>query len=229
MKNANIKSIIVGVNHCFYLEKNGDLYGAGSFMKKYKFKSNKKARFERIETDVRSACTSFELLVIQKKNGEIFYIGSLNGEIVNKFRKIEVSGIISYSCGFGHCVFLSKKGEIYVMGGNTHGQLGLNLTNKMGINEPNLLMIDSNAISVCCGYSHSVILTRDEKGTVLKTFGTNANGQLGVDGNEKKINTIDSVRDIKSVHCGAHTTILLTYSGNVYASGSNSIFSKLVS
>ena len=113
------------------------------------------------------------------------------------------------------------------MGSNQYGQVGFK-ENIQEITKPTLLLKDENIFDICCGWDHSFILTSkkkklkkklkkkigDEKGkTLLKGFGRNANGELGLNNNIQKvfgIQTISQFPNIQSLHCGANHSFILT-------------------
>eukprot|EP01091_Cochliopodium_minus_P015414 TRINITY_DN547_c0_g3_i1.p1 TRINITY_DN547_c0_g3~~TRINITY_DN547_c0_g3_i1.p1 ORF type:complete len:408 (+),score=88.73 TRINITY_DN547_c0_g3_i1:75-1298(+) len=222
--NPNICNLIVGVNNCFYLEKNGDLYAAGwnSTHQTGLPDKNNIEKFTKVKSNVKMVSSSYEVSVLINKKGDAYFCGSFGGLKREKFEKISgLSDIKTFALGFSHSIFIKKNGEIYVLGKNEYGQLG-NQDFEIEKQVPHLLMIDKNAFSVSCGYSHTFILTRNEEGTILKCFGYNINGQLGTLHYLKEpINTINHIKDVRSVHCGSHFTLLLTDGGDVYSAGAN--------
>ena len=112
------------------------------------------------------------------------------------------SNIFHFVCGSSHSLFLDTEGNVYSVGFNYFGQLGLGHnghgTNHNELNKiPNIPLI--KAIS-CVGTSSYLI---DFEGN-LWTFGNNENGQLG-HGDTTNVNTpkiITTLKDIQQISYG---------------------------
>eukprot|EP01091_Cochliopodium_minus_P012054 TRINITY_DN356_c0_g1_i2.p1 TRINITY_DN356_c0_g1~~TRINITY_DN356_c0_g1_i2.p1 ORF type:complete len:699 (+),score=280.58 TRINITY_DN356_c0_g1_i2:98-2194(+) len=230
MNNPKIKSIVLGHENSFYLENDGNLYGCGrNEYGQIGIKDNKTnlLTFTFICSNVTQIFASYQLTIIQKDDGKLYWCGKWDG--LNKqsdgFTEINIDNVISFSRGFDHSLFLKENGEVWVMGNNNYGQCGFE--EKVGVVDvPRLLLTDPNILSISCGYTHSsFILTRGEKGnTILKCFGNNSSGELGIGNtnNTFEIETINSFPNISSVHCGGYYfTFILTRDGEVYGSGYN--------
>eukprot|EP01091_Cochliopodium_minus_P015761 TRINITY_DN5698_c1_g1_i1.p1 TRINITY_DN5698_c1_g1~~TRINITY_DN5698_c1_g1_i1.p1 ORF type:complete len:181 (+),score=40.21 TRINITY_DN5698_c1_g1_i1:220-762(+) len=166
MNNPNIKSIVLGNNISFYLEKNGDLYACGeNEYGQYGIKNFKESyyQFTKIEKKVKSVYSSFKNTIIQKEDGKIYrsHCGLHHNQSNNGFEEIKIEDVVSFSSGEEHSLFLKGNGEVWVMGKNEFGECGFG-NEIFESREPKLLMTDKNIISVCCGMNFSVILTRDE-------------------------------------------------------------------
>jgi alpha-tubulin suppressor-like RCC1 family protein len=85
--------------------------------------------------------------------------------------------IADISCGLGHALFLTTRGEVYSSGSGGNGRLGLGDTSDR--KQPCLItsILDEQVVSVQCGASHSLALTA--KGTVY-CWGKNTQGQCGL-------------------------------------------------
>ena len=123
------------------------------------------------------------------------------------------SNIIQFVCGHHHSLFLDSEGNVFSVGSNFYGQLGLgHMTNQNELNQiPNIPPIQK----ISCVSSSSYLL--DFEGN-LWSFGINGNGQLGhgdfdiMSRNDEKINRrsptkIESLKDIQQISygpCGTH-------------------------
>jgi len=225
MNNPNIVSIQLGVYHSFILESNGDLYVCGmnlneEFGCQYDINIT---TFVKLAKDVKRVRTS-KFTMIQTTDDKIFFLGVFLNQMNSTFTEIKIEGVESFHLGSDHCFFLKKNGEVFVLGSNYSGQIGLAFEFNYSF-FPHLLMTDKNVFDVCCGWENSFILTRDEESkTILKSIGTNSNGALGVGEQTEdyfQIFTVSDFPNIRSVHCGNNHTIILLENGDVYSTGSN--------
>tara|TARA_B100001564_G_scaffold348394_1_gene350244 strand:+ start:463 stop:3000 length:2538 start_codon:yes stop_codon:yes gene_type:complete len=86
--------------------------------------------------------------------------------------------VVEAAAGKRHTLLVDSDNKLYVMGDNTHGQLGI---------EPNYATIPENTMStaqkVAAGSNHSVVLDTFYR---LQAMGLNHDGQLGLNDNENK-------------------------------------------
>ncbi len=86
------------------------------------------------------------------------------------------------ACGAQHTVLLSKAGELFTIGSNQYGQLGLNDTQLDFTTAPLLVQEiqqqELNIIQISCGRHHNLILCDDGS---LYSWGANHHGQCGQD------------------------------------------------
>jgi alpha-tubulin suppressor-like RCC1 family protein len=144
----------------------------------------------------------------------------------SRLTPVQVFGISSsataVACGSWHTAVLLADGSVRTFGRNDSGQLGINDTTDRST-PVQVFGISSSATAVACGYYFTAILLAD--GTV-RTFGSNSNGQLGIDVSGGTRQTPVQVFGISSsavaVACGdVHTTVLLA-DATVRTFGSNS-------
>ena len=107
--------------------------------------------------------------------------------------------IVQFVCGTHFCLFLDSEGNVFSVGYNTHGSLGLgHNTNQNKLNKiPNIPPIKA----ISCIYFSSYMI--DFEGN-LWSFGNNGNGQLG-HGNNTNLNTpkiIPTLKDIQQISHG---------------------------
>eukprot|EP01091_Cochliopodium_minus_P002132 TRINITY_DN12023_c0_g1_i1.p1 TRINITY_DN12023_c0_g1~~TRINITY_DN12023_c0_g1_i1.p1 ORF type:complete len:429 (-),score=88.92 TRINITY_DN12023_c0_g1_i1:14-1213(-) len=238
MNNQEIKSIVLGKSHSFYIDIYGDLYGCGMnhngqlgiSNKKNSFSGNIKSTLEEftyISSCVKKVCTSEAFTIIQDENGKLFKFGNASNKHVSLISEIKIKDVVSFGCGSSHNLFLKRSGEVWAMGSNESGQCGFkkDQMKKWSTEKPVLLMYNSNVVSLCCGYDSSYLLVVNNKGkTVLNCFGRNYYGQLGLGNTEDKfgIGCIETIPNISSIHCGSYHTLILTSGGEVYSCGMNS-------
>jgi alpha-tubulin suppressor-like RCC1 family protein len=146
--------------------------------------------------------------------------------------------IVDISCGAFHTIALTKNSEVYVWGSNICGQIGNGSEEFF-----QLIPIKLNdfrhqkIIAISCGYNHSMVLT--ESGHVY-SWGNNQFGQLGLEGNEEKYNSL-KLRSIKinkpklitfksenytnilieKISCGQNHSLVLSRDGDIFAFGCN--------
>ena len=169
--------------------------------------------------------------LFQNNKGEIFVCGYNNvGQCgLGHFNSPQItpslipnapSNIIQFVCGSLHCLFLDSEGNVFSVGYNEFGQLGLGHNrNQNELNKiPNIPPIK---IISCVGASCYLI---DFEGN-LWTFGSNTFGQLG-HGDKININAPKVIKVLKNIQqisygcCGLH--FLAKNSQNqIFATGNN--------
>ena len=141
----------------------------------------------------------------QNNKGEIFSCGfNESGELgLGHFNHPQIapslipnlpSNIVHTNCGGYHNLFLDSDGNVFSVGNNLHGQLGLgHYTNQNELNQiPNIPPIRSIS---CVGFISYLI---DFEGN-LWSFGLNSNGQLG-HGDTVKRNIPTKIENLKNIH-----------------------------
>ena len=83
------------------------------------------------------------------------------------------------ACGSQHTLLLSEDGDIYALGNNSHGQLGLSVQNYPIVSQPKKIEFKYGKIGfIACNQTHSVLIT--ENGDAF-ACGLNNCQQLGID------------------------------------------------
>ena len=168
--------------------------------------------------------------LFQMENQEIYSCGSnILGELgLGYFCNIKLTpnlipelpqNIIQFVCGDRHNIFLDSEGNVFSVGHNFYGQLGLghNISQKIVMNISNIPPIQS----ISCVNSSCYLL--DIEGNVW-SFGYNSKGQLGHgDTNNRNAPTkIESLKDIQQISYGYGSHFLAKDSQNkIFATGSN--------
>ena len=144
--------------------------------------------------------------------------------------------IMQISCGYNFAMLLSTEGNLFGLGNNKNGELGI-IYNEQELKDPNLklnyfhspiqniLLSDvykEKIISVKCGFKHTVCLSSARR---IYTWGRNKNGQLGTG------NLIDQLipvpislnifplEKVVQIQAGFRSSIFLTENRNIYYTG----------
>ncbi|KAF0982163.1 hypothetical protein FDP41_012024 [Naegleria fowleri] len=150
--------------------------------------------------------------------------------------------VVKIQTGYSHTLFLTESGNLYGCGQNNEGQLACDPRYTSSLNFPTLINQDISGVKVAdmsCGFSCSVILTRDRKVFVC---GSNLQGGLYLpslsdrlsvltnlpwfemwthEDNKSPLSILDRNDFVTSVHCGISHNLFETAQGKVYVNGSN--------
>eukprot|EP01091_Cochliopodium_minus_P009339 TRINITY_DN2284_c0_g1_i2.p1 TRINITY_DN2284_c0_g1~~TRINITY_DN2284_c0_g1_i2.p1 ORF type:complete len:249 (+),score=62.09 TRINITY_DN2284_c0_g1_i2:49-747(+) len=158
MNNPNVMSIILGKGNSFLLEKNGDLYACGGNEEGRLGTGNNddKYTFIKVESNVKCVCASYHFTLIQKDDGNVYFSGKCEkmGLESKVFTLIEIQSVTSFSCGRDHAIFIDQRGEVWGMGSNEYGQLGIPKTVKEIKTKPLLLLKSYKGVMIACGLFH---------------------------------------------------------------------------
>ena len=171
--------------------------------------------------------------IISKQQGEIFACGHnhYGGCGLGHFKDPQItpslilnapSNIVHFVCGGGHSLFLDSEGNVYSVGFNEYGPLGLGHNkNKNVLNKiPNIppIKIISSVYASC--------YLIDFEGN-LWTFGSNKEGQLGHGDKKLKyknvpriLNTVKDIQQISHGCCGSHY-IVKNSQNQIFVTGDN--------
>ena len=147
-------------------------------------------------------------------------LGHYNPQITPSLILNAPSNIVQFVCGFHHSLFLDSEGNVFSVGNNCYGELGLahntnqNVLSKI-VNIPHIQTIS------CVGASCYLI---DFEGN-LWTFGKNSHGQLGNIETYKNINApiVSSLKDIQQISYGStgHHFFAKNSQNQIFATGNN--------
>ena len=134
--------------------------------------------------------------------------------------------IQSLGCGFEHTIVATRDGELFGMGMNTYGQLGLPVSISSVVTPRGIPLLCSGSVTrkVACGYYHNLLLMKDGS---LVSFGRNDSCQCGVSPAASSVPTAVILRDGKDsafedVCCGTYFSTAIDGGGRAFAWGQNS-------
>ena len=169
--------------------------------------------------------------LFQNNEGEIFGCGS------NKYGQLglgwkcewqlepciilnQPDGIFQFCCGYYHSIFLDNRGNVFSVGKNLYGCLGLG--NNMDQSELNQIVDIPPIKTISCCSDSSFLL--DFEGNVW-SFGKNEGGQLGHgdDENRSLPTKISTVKDIEQISFGiaSNHLLFLSYYNEIFVTGNN--------
>ena len=131
------------------------------------------------------------------------------------------SNIVQFVCGSDNSLFLDPEGNVYSVGFNYHGQLGLGLDTNQDVLSKIVNIPPIRTIS--CVLSSCYLI--DFEGN-LWTFGSNCYGQLGHGGDTVNINApkvINTLKDIQQISCGCSAShcIVKNSQNQIFVTGNN--------
>ena len=215
-----IQSITCGGYHTLFIDYNENLWSAGrndcgqlALGTGITQGKPKQTSF----TDIVNMSAGFRHSMFQNKKGEIYSCGdNSHGELgweiseptdQHQICKIfnQPPNIVQFCCGFHHSLFLDEEGNVFGVGMNAFGCVGIgdsDISRKGLIQIQNIPHIQK---LFCSGYSSYLI---DFDGNVW-SFGLNSSGQLGHFDEENrniptKIPSISEIVEISSGSCGYH-------------------------
>ena len=229
-----VLSVSCGYNHTLIITNDDDLWSWGSNDKGQLCLKDKKVRLEPQKisfSNISKISAGVRHSLFQNNKGDIFSCGyNEHGQCgLGRFSESQIkpslirnapSNIVHFVCGGYHNLFLDSAGNVFSVGFNGYGELGLgHNTNQNKLNKiPNIPPIK---IISCVGSSCYLI---DFEGN-LWTFGSNGDGQLGY-GDTKNINspaiilTFGDIRQISYGSSGSH--FLVKNSENqIFTAGNN--------
>jgi alpha-tubulin suppressor-like RCC1 family protein len=174
-------------------------------------------RFECDTIKILTVCNKHHNTFILDEGGNV-WIEDRNNKIPHIFltdRRIQ-----KISCGNNHFVVGTLDQEIYGMGDNFDGQLGLGMVKKV---ECLQYILKCEGIKMMtCGRAHTIICKSSNE---CISFGCNMFGQLGLgDTNNRyypyNLNLFGSY-EIEDIQCGNDNTIIYTKSGELFTFGMN--------
>ena len=235
-KLINIPPVVsasCGSNHTLIITNDSDLWSWGGIHPQLCFVDTKdrskpqKTSFSNISKISAGSFHSF----FQNNKGEIFAYGlNQHGECgLGHFSDPQItptlvpnvpSNIVHFVCGSYHSLFLDSEGNVYSVGDNKDGELGLghNINQNELTKIPNIPPIKI----ISCARSSSYLI--DFEGN-LWTFGRNNEGQLGHGTktnitSPKIINTLKNIQQI-SYGCSGYYLLAKNSQNQIFVAGNN--------
>lgn len=130
----------------------------------------------------------------------------------------QFQGVKSVACGHNHLMFIDKIGQVWGLGSNKDGELGLGAAGYTYY--PQMIPGFKNVQQISCGDYHTGFL--DEYGRAWM-FGANASGQLGLGhtGQRTTPAVIPDFEGLTQISCGGHHNGFLDNRGRLFLFGSN--------
>eukprot|EP00826_Nyctotherus_ovalis_P011536 TRINITY_DN12999_c0_g1_i16.p1 TRINITY_DN12999_c0_g1~~TRINITY_DN12999_c0_g1_i16.p1 ORF type:complete len:343 (-),score=56.81 TRINITY_DN12999_c0_g1_i16:64-1092(-) len=129
--------------------------------------------------------------------------------------------IRSVSCGEEHSALITGKGEIFTVGSNSEGRLGLGDLTMTRSSTPCFVEALGNltAVQISCGWGHTAAVMSNGE---LYTWGVGEYGALGLEGTESQwVPAKVSVgRKVAEAKCGTRHTAVVDEEGRLYMCGS---------
>lgn len=160
---------------------------------------------------------SYYRTAIVTNNGQCQVINTYPNKVGNLIssQTLPLEKIIQVSCGLEHLACLTIDGEVYTLGSNSRGQLGINQEIAL---LPRKIPQLTNIIQVSCGNYHTAALTAS--GDVF-TWGSNKYGHRESQPQQYNIPQRVDISKVVQISCGGHHTAFLTEEGELYFIGKN--------
>ena len=182
-------------------------------------------------SNISKISTGIHHSLFQNDKGEIFSCGyNQHGQCgLGTFKSPQIepslipnvpSNIVQFICGYHQSLFLDSEGNVYSVGANTHGQLGLGHNRDLNVLSKIVNIPPIQTISCV----HASIYLIDFEGN-LWTFGCNDSGQLG-QGHNTPVNTpkiINTLKDIRQISygCTGYHFLAKNSHGQIFVAGNN--------
>nr|UVH33433.1 HERC7 [Carassius auratus] len=142
--------------------------------------------------------------------------------VCRPLKGLENRQVIQITCGDQHSMALTKDGQLFVWGENSHGQLGLGKGELSTLSpQPLKSMCGIPLAQISAGGDHSFVLSLSG---VVFGWGKNSAGQLGLgDTTDRHVPTVVNSLNRKktvSISCGGEHTATLSKGGTVFTFGS---------
>ncbi|XP_052402001.1 probable E3 ubiquitin-protein ligase HERC4 isoform X1 [Carassius gibelio] len=142
--------------------------------------------------------------------------------VCKPLKGLENRQVIQIACGDHHSMALTKDGQVFVWGENSHGQLGLRKDHPGSPSAQHVQSLSGVPLAqISAGGDHSFVLSLSG---VVFGWGKNSAGQLGLgDTTDRHVPTVvNSLNGKKtvSISCGGEHTATLSKGGTVFTFGS---------
>ncbi|XP_056109501.1 probable E3 ubiquitin-protein ligase HERC4 [Rhinichthys klamathensis goyatoka] len=143
--------------------------------------------------------------------------------VCSPLKGLENKQVIQIACGDQHSMALTRDGQLFVWGDNSHGQLGLEKEQPRSLSAPQRMesLCGIPLAQISAGGDHSFVLSLSG---VVFGWGKNSAGQLGLgDTTDRHVPTVVNSlnrKKIVSISCGGEHTATLSKGGTVFTFGS---------
>ena len=214
LKIPPVLSVSCGGNHTLIITTDSDLWSCGSNDYGQLFLGNKESQTKPQKTsfsNITKISTGFNHSLFQNNKGELFSCGynDCGQSGLGHFDHPQITpsiipnappNIVQFVCGYHQSLFLDSEGNVFSVGDNYYGQLGLGHNRNQNVLSK-IVNIPPIKIISCVNASCYLI---DFEGN-LWTFGLNDFGQLG-NGDRTNINApkvINTLKDIQQISRGS--------------------------
>ena len=231
-----VASVSCGYEHTLITTNDSNLWSCGRNFYAQLCHGDKEDRSKPQKTsfsNISKISTGWKYSFFQNNKGEIFSCGfNQQGECgLGHFDSPQItpslvlnlpSNIIQFICGSNQSLFLDSEGNVYSVGENIYGQLGLGHNTNQSVLKKIPNFIPPIKIISCVGASCYLI---DFEGN-LWSFGDNGKGKLGHGDYARKnipkrINNLKNIQQISNGSCGLHF-LAKDSQGQIFATGYNS-------
>ena len=229
-----VLSVSCGAHHTLIITNDSSLWSWGSNDKGQLCHRDKEPRSKPQKTsfsNISKLSAGYSHSLFENNKGEIFACGqNRHGQCgLGHFNDPQItpslilnlpSNIVQFVCGSYHNLFLDSEGNVFSVGHNYYGSLGLgHSTNQNVLSKiPNIPPIKT----ISCGSSSCYLI--DYEGN-LWSFGSSEYGQLG-QGDTQNINApkiVNTLKDIQQISYGCRNHFIAKNSQNqIFVTGNNS-------
>ncbi len=233
----DVKSIACGWYQTFIIKNDNSLWGCGK-NNCYELglgNTTNQTKFAKLLDNVKKVASGTDHTLVLKNDNKIwaagydgyYQTGCSNGNYVQTWTwvsNVSELNIDDIVCGIRHSIIVKNNGDIYGVGDNGSGQMGLSSTNnystpvkaRSGYTSTKSYKVIKK---IAAGHHHTCIL--HNTGDLYAT-GINDQGQVGIGSTTTPVwNFTKVLTDVKDVFCGYYTTFAIKNDNTLWACGMN--------